>query len=160
MPPNSECLRVADQLRRAFSGDPWHGPALRELLADVSVAQARSRPLPSAHTIWELVVHIDMYVQAAFEAVQGNPMPRWYGSEMDWPEKRERGDEDWTGATDSLFHNAERLAHAIELLKDASLQVTVPGRDYDFYHLFHGVVQHSLYHGGQIAVLKRVVSAQ
>lgn len=86
-------------------------------------------------------------------------MPRWYGTEMDWPERGESTDHAWTGAKDGLFQNAERLAHAIELLNDASLQVTVPGRDYDFYHLFHGIVQHSLYHGGQIAVLKRLVSA-
>ena len=42
---------------------------------------------------------------------------------------------------------------------DARLQDTVPGRQYDFYYLFHGIVQHSLYHGGQIAMLKKAMSA-
>jgi hypothetical protein len=44
---------------------------------------------------------------------------------------------------------------AVEAFSDARLQHTVPGRDYDFYHLYHGIVQHSLYHGGQIALLKK-----
>jgi len=51
------------------------------------------------------------------------------------------------------------LAAAIEDFDDAKLQDTVPGRQYDFYYLFHGIVQHSLYHGGQIAMLKKALSA-
>jgi hypothetical protein len=155
---NSECVRIADQLRRAFTGDPWHGPPIRELVAGVTVAQACSRPLISAHTIWELVIHIDLYVQAAFEAIQGTAMPRWYGTGKDWPEIVDISVPAWTEATERLFKNMEQLAEAIERLPDANLQNTVPGRDYDFYYLFHGIVQHSLYHGGQIAVLKKAAA--
>ena len=152
----SECLRIADQLRRAFAGDPWHGPPLSELLAGITAEQARVSPLPSGHTIWELVLHIEIYVTIAFEAVQGTPMPRLFGTEKDWP-----GGEDgaWTSTTERMFQSADRLAHAIEQFPDARLQDTVPGRDYDFYYLFHGIVQHSLYHAGQIAMLKRAAAA-
>lgn len=152
---NSESLRIADQLRRAFAGDAWHGPSLRDLLADVTAAQAQARPLASGHNIWELVLHIDVYVHLAFEATQGIPMPRLYRTEKDWPAVAEGSDGAWAGATGRLFQNAEGLAQAIEGFTDARLKDTVPGREYDFYYLFHGIVQHSLYHGGQIAMLKR-----
>ncbi len=56
------------------------------------------------------------------------------------------------------MQNAGRLAGAIEGFADARLEEVVPGREYDFYYLFHGIVQHSLYHGGQIAMLKRAVA--
>jgi hypothetical protein len=154
----SECVRIADQLRRAFAGDPWHGSSLGELLAGISPEQAGLRPLPTAHTIWELVLHIDIYVNAAFEAIQGVPMPKLFGTEKDWPRVGNATAEARAGATDRLFQSGERLAQAIERFTDARLQDTVPGRDYDFYYLFHGIVQHSLYHGGQIAMLKRAVS--
>ena len=49
-------------------------------------------------------------------------------------------------------------ALSIEGFGDSRLKDIVPGRQYDFYFLFHGIVQHSLYHGGQIAMLKRAVS--
>ena len=152
-----KCVRIADQLSRAFTGDPWHGPPLRELLNGITADQASGRPLSSAHSIWELVVHIEMYVTAALEAVRGTPMPRWYGTEQDWPRITDRTTPSWTQAVDTLFRNAERLAQAIEGFTDERLRDTVPGRDYDFYYLFHGVVQHSLYHGGQIAMLKKTV---
>ena len=155
---NSESLRIADQLRRAFIGDPWHGSPLRDLLAGVSAEQAGIRPLPSAHTIWELVLHIEIYVNAAIEAMQGIPMPRLFGTEQDWPGVADSSPTVWSEAVGRLFRSADRLADAIERFTDARLQDTVPGRDYDFYYLFHGIVQHSLYHGGQIAMLKKAVS--
>lgn len=152
---NSESLRIASQLRHAFAGEPWHGPPLRELLADVTPEQARSWPIPGAHSIWELVLHIDVWVQAAFGTTQGIPMPRLYRTEKDWQVVTDGDAVAWTQATDCLFQSAEQLAQAIEEFTDARLQDTVPGRTYDFYYLFHGIVQHSLYHGGQIAMLSK-----
>jgi hypothetical protein len=156
---NSECFRIADQLRRAFVGDPWHGLPLREILSGVSAEQAGLRPLPSAHTIWELVLHIGVYVIAAREVLQGIPMPKIVGTPKDWPAISDTSGPAWKTAVEELLEGAEKLAQAIEGFTDARLQDTVPGREYDFYYLFHGIVQHSLYHGGQIALLKRAVSS-
>lgn len=85
-------------------------------------------------------------------------MPKLYGTERDWPALRDDSAAAWMVAQDQMFQNAGKLAQAIERFDDAKLQDTVPGRQYDFYHLFHGIVQHSLYHGGQIAMLKKAMS--
>src|SRR5689334_13626214 len=53
-----EIERILDQLNRAYGGEAWHGPALRELLEDVSEAEARAHPIEGRHTIIELVAHI------------------------------------------------------------------------------------------------------
>ena len=86
-------------------------------------------------------------------------MPKLYGTEGDWPAVSDDSSAAWIAAQDRLFQNAERLAQAMERFDEAKLQDTVPGRQYDFYYLFHGIVQHSLYHGGQIAMLKKALSA-
>jgi uncharacterized damage-inducible protein DinB len=156
---NSESLRIADQLRRAFTGDAWHGSPLLDLLAGITAEQARARPLRSVHSIWELVMHIDVWLHAALEPTQGTLMPNLHGAEGDWPALIDDRAAAWIAAQDRLFQNAERLAQAMERFDDAKLQGTVPGRQYDFYYLFHGIVQHSLYHGGQIAMLKKAFSA-
>jgi hypothetical protein len=155
---NAESLRIADQLRRAFAGDAWHGSPLRDLLAGVTSDEARARPLRHVHNIGELVLHIDVYLHVAFEATRGVPMPKLYGTERDWPALND-STAAWTAAQDRMFQNAEKLAAAIDRFDDAKLQAIVPGRAYDFYFLFHGIVQHSLYHGGQIAMLKKAISA-
>jgi len=147
---NSECLRIADQVRRAFTGEAWHGASLRELLEGITADEARAHPLPSAHSIWELILHIDIYTHAAVESTRGIPIAKFWESKGDWLAP----DGSWEAAQNQAFENAERLAQAIEGFTDARLLEIVPGRSYDFYFLFHGIIQHSLYHAGQIAILK------
>jgi len=65
---DSEALRIADQLRRAFTGDAWHGSPVVDLLAGITADKARARPVRPVHTIWELVLHIDFWLHAALDA--------------------------------------------------------------------------------------------
>jgi uncharacterized damage-inducible protein DinB len=154
---NNECLRIADQLRRAFAGDAWHGFSLKELLEDVTPEQAKARPIATAHSIWELVSHIEVWTQAAAQAAHGVPMPDMgiIGTDKDWPPVTDATAEAWAKALDRLFQASQQLSRAMEGFADERLQETVPGRQYNFYYLFHGIVQHSLYHAGQIALLKK-----
>jgi len=152
---NTECLRIADQLQRAFVGKAWHGPSLKEILADVSAEQASARPITAGHSIWELVSHIEVWTQAASEAIDGVPMPKIVGTPQDWPPVTDVTAALWTADTDRLFAACGRLVNAIQQFDDARLSENVPGRQYHFYYLFHGIVQHSLYHAGQIALLKK-----
>jgi uncharacterized damage-inducible protein DinB len=154
---NTECIRIADQLRRAFEGKAWHGPSLTELLADVTAEQAKARPIAKTHSIWELVLHIAVWTQAAADAVQGVPMPNIVGTDKDWPAVQDASPQAWEAAVSHMFAASEALSLAIRQFGDDRLAETVPGRQYDFYYLFHGVVQHSLYHGGQVALLKKAI---
>jgi uncharacterized damage-inducible protein DinB len=154
----TECTRIADQLRRAFEGKAWHGPSLKELLTDVGAEQASARPIANAHSIWELVSHIEVWTRAAFESISGVAMPKIVGTVEDWPLPPEPTAEAWSAATKRLFATGGALASAIESFDDSRLTEIVPGRpQYGFYVLFHGVVQHSLYHAGQIALVKKAV---
>jgi uncharacterized damage-inducible protein DinB len=151
---NPESIRIAAQLRHAFTGQPWHGPPLSELLADVTPEQACARPTAGTHNIQELVLHIDVWLRAALDAAQGIAMPKLYRTEKDWQVVTETDAAAWANATRRLFAGAEQFAQAIADFTDVRLQDIVPGREYDFYFLFHDIVQHSLYHAGQIALLR------
>lgn len=155
---NTECSRIADQLRRAFGGDAWHGPSLRDLLSDVTHEQATARPLAAAHSIWELTLHIGVWTRAALESMHGVPMPAFVENmppEQNWPLIHDSGASAWKATVEKTLRAANELANEIERFGDERLGDTVPGRDYAFYNLFHGIVQHSLYHAGQIAILKK-----
>jgi|SRR5579871_236004 len=156
---NSESHRIANQIRQALTGDPWHGSPLRDLLEGVTAEQAFAWPVAAAHTIWELVLHLDAWVNAAFDAIAGVPMPKLVGTPGDWPVATDDSPEAWGAAVDRLFQNGERFAVGIEQLDDARLREIVPGRQYDFYHLGHGIVQHFAYHGGQIGLLRKALFA-
>jgi hypothetical protein len=155
---NTECLRIADQLHRAFEGDPWHGPPLQELLSGLTESQASKHVLATAHSIWELVNHVEMWERAALDAVNGTPMPKSPPPEVDWPPASPGNNDAWRSAVNQLFATNTKLCNAIRNFQDSQLKTTVPGRSYDFYYLFHGIVQHGLYHGGQMAILRKALA--
>ena len=49
------------------------------------------------------------------------------------------------------------LRRSIRGFAQQRLGETVPGRDYDFAYAFPGIVQHTIYHAGQIAMLKKAL---
>jgi len=49
----TEIERILDQLKRAYEGNAWHGPSVREALNGVTPEQAAAHPLSGAHSIWE-----------------------------------------------------------------------------------------------------------
>jgi len=156
-----EMERIADQLRRAQEKDAWHGPAVKELLSDVSAGRAAARPLAGAHTIWELVLHIAADQNAVAERLGGEGRSPWralqLSPEEDFPAVNDTSEAAWKKAREALDQSTRRLLEVIGGLADDALEKTVPGKDYSAYVMLHGAVQHALYHAGQIAILKKAV---
>jgi len=146
----SEARRVADQLRRTWKGQAWHGPNLLAILGDVTAAEAAQRPVSSAHSIGELVEHITAWVRAATRGLDGESIS--LDTAADWPPSG-----DWAASRQALEAAIEDLAVRIEAMSDHDLKLKVRGTEgeYSRYFLFHGVTQHNLYHAGQLALLKK-----
>ena len=70
----SEIQRIEDRLRRAFEGRVWHGPAVRELLADVTAARAIARPLSTAHSLWEIVLRMATWEGSYASGCRAKPL--------------------------------------------------------------------------------------
>jgi uncharacterized damage-inducible protein DinB len=151
----SEVARILDQLDRGFAGEAWHGPALQELLDGMSAEDASKHPVSGAHSVWELVNHIAAWNlivrhRVAGESVEVTP-------EMDWPPVWEISEVAWTRARDHLKESRDLLRGTIQQLRDEQLNQQVLGEKYSIYVMLHGLVQHDLYHAGQIAILKKGV---
>ena len=67
----TETFRLADQIRRAFEGNAWHGDSILELLSDVNAKTAAARPIKDAHTIWEVLLHIAAWDDVATRRIRG-----------------------------------------------------------------------------------------
>src|SRR5277367_4957709 len=148
-----EAARIADQLRRAFDGSAWHGPALFELLADIDAVTAAAKPLPNVHSIWELVLHIAVWDAAAIRRVRGEKcQPTGAANFPPTPMPTEAA---WRKTMSETKRTHDRLVKTVAALPESRLRTRCPGKRYDLYHLLHGVVQHELYYAGQVAILKK-----
>lgn len=149
----SEIPRIIDQLQRAINGKAWHGPAVLETLKDVAAEQAHLKPIAGAHSIWEIVLHISAWHQAVTQRLEGYVVE--LSMEEDWPPVRSNGDYAWNSALKLLNESGENLLKKVSSLSDSDLEKTVAGRDHTIYFQLHGIIQHDLYHAGQIAILKK-----
>jgi len=154
----SETARIADQLRRTFHGEAWHGDGLLEILDGITAAQAAARPLKRAHTIWELVLHITAWDGAVRRRLAGEAVD--LSNEQNFPSVMDPSEAAWRRAVENAKRVHNELVEAVEAFPDARLSEKVPGKKnepdwYNFYYMLHGVAQHELYHAGQIALLKR-----
>jgi len=154
----SEPARIADQLRRAFDGSAWHGPALLELLKGVEAPTAAARPLRNVHSIWELVLHIAAWDGAAYRRLGGAKAR--LSAAQNFPRVPKPTEAAWHDAIAQTKRTHDALVKTVAALPAKRLRDRVPGKRYDFYHLLHGVAQHELYHAGQIAILKKALGSQ
>jgi uncharacterized damage-inducible protein DinB len=153
----SEAIRIADQLRRAFAGEAWHGDSVFEILNGVTAAQAAARPIKNAHGVWELVLHIAAWDGAVLRRMGGGAVT--LSDAENFPAVKDASDAAWREALAQVRRVHEELIAAVAALPDSRLDEVVPGKEgahYTFYYMLHGVVQHELYHAGQIALLKKM----
>jgi uncharacterized damage-inducible protein DinB len=144
---------IADQLRAAFDGDAWHGPALMEILDGVDAATAAAHPIPAAHSIWELVLHLATWERVIVRRIEGEEfMP---SDEENFPQVRQATDSAWREAVKTLQKTHAELIQLVSAMKETQLNDRVPGKDYDLRFMLTGAIQHAAYHGGQIALLKK-----
>jgi uncharacterized damage-inducible protein DinB len=150
----SESARIAELLRRAFAGDAWHGDSVLELLAGVNAATAANHPIASAHSIWELVLHIAAWDDAVNRRIVSGKAVS-LSDKQNFPPVRETSEAAWKQALQRLRQAHEQLVRTVAALPDPRLEERVPGKNYHIYFMLHGVTQHELYHAGQIAILKK-----
>jgi uncharacterized damage-inducible protein DinB len=86
----TEIERILDQLRRAYEGEAWHGPSVREAIAGVTAAQAHARPLANGHSIWELVHHIAVWEDVGRRRLGGDRAAIEISGPEDWPSQTTR----------------------------------------------------------------------
>jgi len=142
--------RLLDQLNRAFGGEAWHGPALRNLLDGITERQAHAHPIEAGHSIIELVMHIATWNEVVAKRVGGI-------------EAKAESVDDWTDASETSLKQAierleqaqSRLSDAVARLSSEELEQPAAGSKSSKFTQIAGALQHMAYHAGQIALLKK-----
>jgi len=135
----SESGRIWDLLQRSFEGgEAWHCPSLRDLLGSVTAEQAAARPIAGAPTVFELLLHL-----TAFQDLVSRRLEREAATTP----------AAWRAALVGFEEAHRRLRQSVAAFPDERLKQAVPGREYPFYVMLYGAIEHALYHAGQIEML-------
>lgn len=151
--------QAAQSIERSLSGPMWHGPSLIDLIGDITASDAAARPVPGAHSVWELVLHLTTWTDIVRDRITSRE-PVEATPERDWPKVQDTSADAWRDAVERLKDAKRQLAEEVRGLPDAKFEEPVPGRDYRLAVMLRGVVEHDTYHGGQIAILKKSMGSR
>jgi len=159
-----ETTRIIDQLRRAYDGDAWYGPSVRAALEGVDARMATARPFPSAHTICELVLHLTSWTREITRRLRDDVAR---DPELgDWPVAPALDEAEWSRLLSALDSANAELVDAVAAMRDDRLMDVIGdsrdralGSGVSRYVTLHGLVQHHVYHAGQISLLKKALTS-
>jgi len=152
----NEVERIRDQIARSLDGEAWHGPPLMEVLSGLDADSASARPIPNAHTSWEILLHISAWAEVVLSRLRGEAPT--LSPEQDWPAPSSPGDQDaWRADLDRLREVHRELLDELATLDASRLDAPIVPGISSVYVTLHGLVQHNLYHAGQIALLTKAV---
>jgi uncharacterized damage-inducible protein DinB len=160
----TESERLSDELHRAVDGDPWHGDSASAILRGVSARTAATRPPGGTHSIWEIVRHMTAWTNEVARRLDGHPPGE--PQDGDWPAPTGSSEDDWRRDVATLIDANRRLIVRLRTIDEQELHAPPAerrdresGAGMTHYMTLHGLSQHHAYHAGQIAILKRIVSA-
>lgn len=145
--------RLAAELRRAWDGEPWHGPSAQAVLGRLTAQQAASRHFRGSHTPWQLVLHLTTWVEVPLRRLDDADVAPAEGD--DFPEPSASTDAQWRTDVARLAGAIETLAVRVERMGDIALEQPVGDRGYSYARMIDGIVHHLAYHTGQVALLAK-----
>ena len=152
----TQIQRLLDHYDRTMNGDAWHGDAIWQILGRISAKQAAPRPIPQAHSIWEIVEHMAFWQSVAARRLAG--LRAGLEEDPHFPLGPAATESDWRQTLDRLHASNQAFREALQKLDPAHLDELSAAGKRTYYEEAHGLIEHHIYHAGQIALLAKMTS--
>jgi len=149
----SEIERILQHYDGVLNGNAWHGDPVWQILDGISAQQAAARLLPSAHTIWEIVMHMTFWEGVVTQRLAGKRAG--LVDELNFPAMPAVSEENWRKTLDAFRASNQSFRAALAKLDPARLNDLTAAGKRTYYGEAHGIIEHHVYHLGQIALLKK-----
>ena len=145
-------------MKDVWEGEPWFGRSVKELLHEIREDIAFQKP-SGQHSIVELLWHMITWKEFTVSRLRMKEQETLEKFESeDWRELDHSDASLWKKGLERFSQLQNELVSLVQLQNDEILSQKVKERNYDFRQLLHGIVQHDIYHVGQIAYLKKLLA--
>lgn len=142
------------ELEQVVSGDPWHGSSVLRILEAVDPRLVFIR-IGNSHTIAEILLHMIAWTEETQARLTGKPASQPLRG--DWPDPAVYA---WPKLNGLFRLSSEHLLDTIVKMDERSLEEPLIdtrdpalGTGVNKGALIRGLIQHHIYHSGQIALL-------
>jgi uncharacterized damage-inducible protein DinB len=150
---NKELPKIIENLETVFRGDAWHGPSIMEVLKGISPNLVNQKTTNTKYTIAQNVFHLIAWREFLIQKLNGNFKYELITELENWGNNEDVSVENWPNLIANLQAKQEKIVELLENSDDSLLHKTVPGNDFNFYHLLTGFIQHDTFHLGMIWIL-------
>ncbi|MEO9805759.1 MAG: DinB family protein [Reichenbachiella sp.] len=152
--------QLIHKLEEIYGGNPWHGASMTGLLSSVPNEHFSLPVSPGEKTISHILEHIIAWRQFAIEKLKENQsfdIP--LNTEADWP-KPQSSSNPKQYYLDRLNQSQRELLSLLKTKDDTWLNEDTHNKSYKNNYLIQGIVEHDLYHSGQIGIFNSLLVAQ
>lgn len=155
---NKEIQYIIKSFESTLSGQPWFGRAVYEILGEVDEAKANTKPNGTEHSMIELLWHMNTWAEFVVGSLENRSVDEMKAIEAnDWRDIDPKT-HTWKKGLEQLKATHTRIVEILNQKTDDSfLGEIVPLRKFNFRFMLNGLVQHNIYHLGQVAYVKKML---
>ena len=145
---------IQNNLRALVNGQPWYGVSIEDILKKVDFKDLNRKLTADSPSIAGYLKHIIVWKQFILKKLSGDAnYDIELGSIEDWPHISIKKEEDFIELKREIVDYSEEIINLIQGWDNVDFKKSVPGKNYTFEYALNGLIQHDVYHLGQIAMI-------
>lgn len=154
---NKEIESTLRRIENVNSGEPWFGRAVYIILEEGNVKKVYAKPNKTEHSMIELLYHMITWADFTLKRIKKDKINDLAAAEeMDWRVINPKV-HTWKKGMAEFKAIHKKIINLLKKRDDAFLHEIVDYRKYDFRSLINGMIEHNIYHLGQIAYLNKML---
>jgi uncharacterized damage-inducible protein DinB len=144
-------------LHSILEGQPWYGKPVIKILQEIDPAIVYKKPNENSHSLIELLYHMNTWAEFTLKRLEKDLEEDLAAFEsLDW-RPIDSKEHTWEKGVAQFKVTHDLIIEFLETKEDEFLSEIVDYREYNFRFLLHGIIQHDIYHIGQIAYLSKLL---
>lgn len=154
----TEIGSIISHLENVLSGEPWFGRAVYDILDEVDSKKVFQKPNGTEHSIIEIIYHLITWADFTLKRIEKDTnYDLTAAEELDWRLIHPKT-HTWKKGLAGFKKINQEIIKQLRKKEDSFLDEKVDFRNYNYRFLLNGMIEHSIYHLGQIAYIKKMIA--
>jgi uncharacterized damage-inducible protein DinB len=151
---NNEIQSLIKNLQEVVNGEPWYGQSVNAIFKTIDATSVYKKPSQNSHSLIQLLYHMNIWAEFTLAQIENKVTDVSVFEKKDWIEINP-AEHTWEKGTKQFNSVHEEIINELQKRTDNFLDGAVKFRDYNFRYLINGLIQHNIYHLGQIVYLNK-----
>lgn len=157
---NSLIQHYTSELSEFMKGDPWIDETFGKKLKSINEKNAFIRPLPNMHSVAEVISHLLEWRLCILSFLHGGPRTLRDSDPGNWRTNAELSQVGWQSLLAAFNKSQTEIIRLLETKDDKFLQQMAMGENYNLKYYIDGLLQHDMYHLGQIGLIIKLLHSK